>query len=158
MPCAQLSKKEQELFEKAWHDCKSDSYAFYKAFGCELDVDIVPNDYYQWAEHVLNLRWATFFLQHKCNLKYIIPENNRPKTILQKIDGHYVFEDNTEISKDEAKKLLESKNEFICKIAMGTGGGIGVQKVNMNKQTDPSLTLEIILKPEDLIFQDVQLI
>ena len=155
LPCAQLTKQEQNLFDNTWNGCKSDSYGFYKAFGCKLDFDLVPNDYYQWAEHVLNLRWATFFLQHKCNLKYIIPENNRPRTILQKIDGHYVSEDNTEMSKDEAKKLLESKEEFICKVAMGTGGGKGVQKVNMTKQTDPQLTLEQLLKPEDLIFQEV---
>ncbi len=155
LPCVQLSKKEQTLFENTWKGCDSDSYSFYKAFGCKLDFDLVPNDYYQWAEHVLNLRWATFFLQHKCNLKYIIPEKNRPKTILQKIDGHYVSEDNTEMSKDEAKKLLEGRDEFICKVAMGTGGGRGVQKICLNKQTDSSLTIEQLLKPEDLIFQEV---
>ena len=123
LPYTQLSHSEETMFKKKWGRWKSDSYSFYKAFGCKLDYDLVPNDYYQWVEHVLNLRWAAFFLQHKCNLKYVIPENNRPKTILQKIDGHYVFEDNSEISKEEAKKILRNKDEFIYKVALGTGGG-----------------------------------
>ena len=108
-----------------------------------------------YAEHVLNLRWSAFFLQHKCNLKYIIPERNRPKTILQKIDGHYVFEDNTEISVEEAKRILKSKDTFICKVALGSGGGKGVQKVCWNNETDTELFVQQLLKPADLVFQEV---
>ena len=59
------------------------------------------------------------------------------------------------MSKNEAIMLLKSKVEFICKVAMGTGGGRGVQKIRMDEQTDPHLTLDQLLKPEDLIFQEV---
>ena len=83
LPSAKLTKNDEALFKRNWDGCKSDSYEFYNAFGCQIDFGLVPNDFYQFAEHVLNLRWAAFFLQHKCNLKYIIPEINRPKTILK---------------------------------------------------------------------------
>ena len=104
---------------------------------------------------MLNLRWASFFLQHKCNLKYIIPECNRPKTILQKIDGHYVFEDNKEITHEEAINLLRKKDLFMCKIALGSGGGHGVHKVCLSREKNSNELLDEMLKPEDLIFQEV---
>lgn len=152
---ARLSSLEIEQFERNWHGWEVISYEFYKAFGLEFNPQIVPNDYYDFAEHVLNLRWSALFLQHKCNLKYIIPEANRPKTILQKIDGHYVFEDNTEISKEEAKRVLRSKESFICKVALGTGGGKGVQKVLWNDEINTESYFNELLKPEDLIFQEI---
>lgn len=134
---------------------KSVSYEFYKAFGCEFNPYVVPNDYYDFAEHVLNLRWAAFFLQHKCNLKYIIPERNRPKTIVQKIDGHYVFEDNREISQKEAIEILEDKDCFICKVALGSGGGRGVRKVCLSNEPNKKEYLTELLQPEDLLFQEI---
>ena len=150
-----LSSLEKKQFENNWHGWSLISYEFYKAFGLGFNPQIVPNDYYDFAEHVLNLRWSAFFLQHKCNLKYIIPEKNRPKTILQKIDGHYVFEDNTEISVLEAKDILKSHDTFICKVAIGSGGGKGVQKVCWNKETNPEQLFRSLMNPEDLIFQEV---
>ena len=155
LPNEKLSSEELLMFKNNWEGWQSDSWSFYKAFGCSLAPGYVPNDYYQWAEHVLNLRWAAFFLQQKCCLKYFIPAQNRPKTVLQKIDGHYVFEDNTEISFTEAKKLLKQKDSFICKVALGSGGGRGVKKVCLNKEEDADATLLRLLKPEDLIFQDL---
>lgn len=155
MPSERLSSEERRMFKKTWKGWKPDSWKFYKAFGVHLESGYVPNDYYQWAEHVLNLRWSAFFLQHKCNLKYIIPESNRPKTILQKIDGHYVFEDNTEISLEEAKNILKSKDVFVCKLALGSGGGRGVKKVCWANEKDPEQVLQELLKREDLIFQEV---
>ena len=150
-----LTAEEKKMFQKAWGDWSMESCEFYKAYCGRFDVGFVPNDYYDFAEHVLNLRWAAFFLQHKCNLKYIIPVRNRPTTVLQKIDGHYVYEDNSEISIAEAKALLKQKDSFICKVAFGSGGGKGVRKVCLSKEEDVDATLARLMKPEDLIFQDV---
>ena len=150
-----LSNEELELFDKNWKGWSSISYEFYKAYGLEFNPQIVPNDYYDFAEHVLNLRWSALFLQHKCNLKYIIPERNRPKTILQKIDGHYVLEDNYEITLKEAEELLEAKNNFICKVAFGSGGGRGVHKVCLSDESNLDDFLTQLFKPEDLIFQEI---
>ena len=150
-PLQPLSKEEKTEFDKNWKGWKSVSHEFYKAFGCPFDTGYVPNDYYDFAEHVLNLRWGAFFLQHKCNLKYVIPASNRPTTILQKIDGHYVHEDNTEISEKEAKRILSEKDVYVCKVAMGSGGGHGVQKITRHDEVN----YDSLLKPNDLIFQEV---
>lgn len=150
-----LTVEEQKKFQKVWDGWSAEGCEFYKAFCGKFDVEYVPNDYYDFAEHVLNLRWGAFFLQHKCNLKYIIPERNRPKTVLRKIVGHYVLEDNTEISLEDAKKILQDKESFICKVAMGTGGGKGVRKICLANEENAEKLFERLLKPEDLVFQEV---
>lgn len=152
--CLVLKKKCLRKIGGGW---KSDSYRFYKGFCGVFDVRNVPSDYYDFAEHVLNLRWSAFFLQQKCNLKYFIPKENRPTTLLQKIDGHFVLEDNVEISIQDAKDILKSENVFVRKIALGTGGGHGVIKVDLSKLDSKEIDcyLENILSPSDLLFQKV---
>lgn len=153
LPQVKLSRSEEKMFEKNWGGWKSDSYRFYKGFCGSFDIKYVPNDYYDFAEHVLNLRWSAFFLQHKCCLKHIIPESHRPKTILQKIDGHYVLEDNAEISEEQATDLLKKENVFVCKVALGSGGGRGVQRIDLTNIEGKDSFLKQILAPNDLIFQ-----
>lgn len=150
-----LSRKERALFRAVWEGCSPISYCFYKGFGLPFDTHYVPNDYYMFAERVLNRRWGAMFLQHKCNLKFIIPASNRPIDILHKIDGHYVLEDNTEISLEEAKSILKGHDSFIRKIALGSGGGHGVIKVCQEKGTELDVLLDKLVRPEDLIFQKI---
>ena len=152
---AKLSKQEMASFKSVWGDCSPVSHEFYKGFGLPFDTHFVPNDYYDYAEHVLNLRWGAMFLQHKSALKYIIPSSHRPHTFLHKIDGHFVLDDNTEISLDEAKRILKEKHEFIRKIALCSGGGHGVIRVCWDTETDPDALLDKLLKPDNLVFQDL---
>lgn len=150
-----LSLQEKNAIAKEWGNrIKTVSHEFYKSYGLQFNPQYVPNDYYDFAEHVLNLRWAAFFLQHKCNLKYIIPEKHRPVTILQKIDGHYVFEDNSEVSENEAFSVLREKATFVCKVALGSGGGRNVLKISLDKDNQTSI-FEFIHKSQDVIFQEV---
>ena len=150
-----LTKDEKRKIKSFWGEWggKYWSFAFYKSFCGTLNVQYVPDDYYDFAEHVLNLRWAAFFLQHKCTLKYILPENNRPKAIVQKIDGHYVAEDNSEISEQEAIALLESRDVIIAKNALGPGGGKGVRRIVMGD--NGKVSLQEILKWHDITFEEV---
>lgn len=150
-----LTKDEKRKIKSFWGEWggKYWSFAFYKAFSGKFDVRYVPDDYYDYAEHVLNLRWAAFFLQHKCNLKYIIPESNRPKAIVQKVDGHYVTEDNREMSEQDAIRLLESRDVFIAKNALGPGGGKGVRRVVMLEGGRD--LLQEVLKWHDITFEEV---
>ena len=150
-----LSREEYEEFKSLWNKCQPVSHEFYKGFGLPFDPRYVPNDYYDFAEHVLNRRWAALFLQHKGNLKYIIPESNRPKTILRKVNGHFVSEDNRELSIGEAKNLLMNTGVFVRKIALLSGGGRGVQKICLATENDPEECISQLMKPDDLIFQEV---
>lgn len=152
-----LTKEEIAQIKEIWGDWGGnyDSYRFYKMFNGKFDPCIVPDDYYDFAEHVFNLRWSAFFLQHKCHLKYILPKQNRAEVILQKIDGHIVLEDNTEISKQEAIELLKKHPVFVAKIARGTGGGKGVQKVVLDDIKDKDAFLDELLSPIDVEIEKV---
>jgi hypothetical protein len=154
-PLAELTREEKALFKSVWPNCDPVSYRFYKGFGLPFDTHYVPNDYYDFAEHVLNLRWGAMFLQHKCNLKFLIPSSHRPSVILQKIDGHYLLDDNTEITLEDAERILKEKDSFIRKIAIGSGGGRGVVKVSWDEVRNPKALLEELLQPEDLVIQEI---
>ena len=154
-PLVALSKSEKSSFKSIWGSWSPISHEFYKGFGLPFDTRYVPNDYYDFAEHVLNLRWGAMFLQHKCNLKFIIPSSHRPEVILQKIDGHYLLEDNTEITVDEARDILKKTKSFIKKKARGSGGGYGVVKVCWESVKNPDALLDELLESEDLVFQEI---
>ena len=153
-----LSKDELSHCKSYWNDSfskgKLRAFEFYKTFAGTVTPYYIPNDYYQWAEHVLNLRWGAFFLQHKCCLKYFIPKENRPITILQKIDGHIVDEENQEYDIVWAKNLLKNEKTFVRKIARGTGGGRGVKKVTISNTTSEE-EVDEILAPTDIIIQKI---
>ena len=154
-PRASLTSAERRQFESEWKGYSPLSHEFYKAFGLPFDARMVPNDYYDLAEHVLNLRWAAFFLQNKCNLQYFIPQEHRPKTILRRIDGHFVDVHDEEMSLGEAKEMLRSRDSFILKVSRGTGGGRGVQKIHTQDLVNDEALWNELLKGDDLIAQEV---
>ena len=61
-----LSKEEKVLIKSIWGKWggKYDAFGFYKKFCGVFNPYYVPDDYYDYAEHVLNLRWSAYFLQH----------------------------------------------------------------------------------------------
>lgn len=144
-----LTSEEINIIKSTWGKefCrgKIKCYEFYKKFCGIFDINYIPNDYYYLAETVLNKGWASSFLQHKCNLKYFIPEINRPVTLLQCIDGHLLGKDDLVINMLDAINLLKSKEEFVFKIAQGTGGGNGVKKIILKTQPDKERYLQDLL-------------
>jgi len=150
---ASLTMEEIKAIKEIWGDYggKYQAFGFYKQFCGVFNPYYVPDDYYDFAEHVLNLRWAAFFLQHKCNLKYIVPSKNRAKVIVQKIDGHLVLEDNTEISKEKTIACLKEHDVFMRKIARGTGGGKGVKKIVSKEIKD----FDELLQGNDIEFEEL---
>lgn len=154
---AVLTSKEKQEIKQVWGEYggKYHAFGFYKQFCGVFNPYYVPDDYYDFAEKVLNLRWSAYFLQHKCNLKYIIPSKNRAKVIVQKIDGHFVLEDNTEISKEAAIMRLKEHPSFMCKVARGTGGGKGVKKILLENVKDEDCLFEELLQGNDIEFEEV---
>lgn len=150
-----LSKEEKKTIKEMWGEWggKYWSFEFYKAFCGTFNVQYVPDDYYDFAERVLNLGWASYFLQHKCNLKYIVPAANRAKPIVQKIDGHYVTEDNEEMSEEEALSLLKAKPLFMAKKARGSGGGAWVRRIDLNNGGQAQL--KEVLEWYDVEFEEL---
>lgn len=152
-----LTKEERKIIKSIWGNWGGnlEAFGFYKMFCESFNPNLVPDDYYDFAEHVFNLRWSAYFLQHKCNLKYFLPKQNRAEVILQKIDGHIVMEDNTEISKQEAISLLKQQSVFVAKIARGTGGGKGVKRIELDEIQNKDMFLEDLLSPIDMEFEKV---
>lgn len=152
-----LSKEELSQIKRVWGKWggRYEVFGFYKHFCGSFNPYYVPNDYYDYAEHVLNLRWSAYFLQHKCNLKFFIPDQHRVNVILQKIDNHYMLKDNTEISEAEAKKILLSTPSFMAKIARGTGGGKGVRKIEWDTIEEKESFVDELVKPIDMEFEGV---
>ena len=133
-----LTKEEKRNIKNFWkkENISPSSYIcyeFYKYFGI-LEPSLVPNNIYAEAERLLNPFRYSLFLQHKCCLKYFLPEENRPITIIQNIDNHYLDKGDNVISKLEAIDLVKKYNSFFVKISAGSGGGRGIMKVNT--QTD----------------------
>lgn len=127
----------------------------YKNFCGKFDPNYVPDDYYSFAERVLNLRWFAWFVEGKANLKFFIPPENRAKVLLQKIDGHFVKEDNVEITLSDAKSILSGCPEFMAKVARESGGGIGVRKIVWDSISDKESVLNEIMSPIDMVYEYV---
>lgn len=142
----------RNVWGKSWGG-QLESYRFYKAMCGEVNPHFVPDDFYAYAERVLNLRWSAYFLQHKCLLKATIPARNRAKVLLQKIDGHFVTEGNEEMSKAQAKEILSSCPEFMAKVARATGGGKGVRKIVWDKISNKEEVLSDIMYPIDMEYE-----
>lgn len=152
-----LSKEEKQEIKEIWGRWggRYESFGFYKKFCGVFNPYYVPNDYYDFAEHVFNLRWAAFFLQHKSLLKCFLPKQNRAEVIIQKIDGHIVLEDNTEITKQEAIALLKQHPIFVAKVARGSGGGKGVKKIVLQEIADQNVFFDDLLAPTDIEIEKV---
>lgn len=152
-----LTSREKAAVKAIWGKYGGDyaAYAFYKKFSGVFDPHLVPDDYYDLAEHVFNLRWAAYFMQHKCHLKYFIPKQYRATVILQIIDGHIVLEDNTEITKEEAVRILSGHPQFIVKKARGTGGGKGVRRIVLSDLKDRNAFMEELFSSMDVEIEDI---
>lgn len=161
LPQSPLSSDEVKAIRELWGERplwggkELYCYGFYKWFCGSADAHYVPDDFYDYAEHVLNLRWAAYFLQHKSNLKYIVPAQNRAKVLLQKIDGHFVLEDNSEITPEEAARILRNCPMFMAKVARGTGGGAGVRKIVWDEAPNKEALLKEIMSPIDMEYEHI---
>ena len=127
-----LSPLELRELKQYWGDKFTKSslavYEFYKGFGV-FNPQLVPNNIYAEAERLLNPFRYSLFAQHKCCLKYFIPQEHRPKTIIQNIDNHYLDREDNVINLSQAVAIAEQYDSFMIKIAAGSGGGRGIRKV-----------------------------
>lgn len=127
-------------------------FAFYKYYHGSVDVNLSPSDFYYNCELALNQRWSLNFLSHKSNLRFFVPEGNRPKTIVYGINEHLYDANNRTVTKDAAFELLRSKKDFVVKQSLFTGGGKGVKRFDENA-SDNQITE--ILNTSDFIVQEV---
>ena len=135
-----LTKQELETLKLYWGEkilsnSRIINYEFYKAFDI-FDPALIPNDFYAEAEYILNPLRYSLFSQHKCLLKYFIPKENRPETILQNINGHYLDCNDNIIDRKEALAILKKHLPFMIKIAVNSGAGRGIEKIENASDVD----------------------
>lgn len=126
-------------------------FSFYKSFHGNINVDLVPSDFYYVCGQVLNKKWSLNFLSHKSNLRLFVPESNRPKTIVYDINEHLYDANDRLITKEDGIELLRNIKEFVVKPSLFTGGGRGVRKVG-NPSDDQ---IRDILNSSDYIVQEI---
>lgn len=151
-----LSREEKRLVKKTWGRVYSGDfkcYEFYKSFCGIFNPLYVSNASYKMMEIALNRTWVAPFMQHKCNLKYFVAKEHRPKTILQGIQYHLLDGNDNCLDAKTALQLLKSYAQFVYKPALLSGGGRNVVKVEL-KDVDDSYLMELISK-SDFIIQDV---
>jgi len=157
---SKLTKEELAQIDAFWGEMKkkglvTSSYTkcfpFYKYFHGKADFHFVPSDFYYLATSALNARWGREFCSHKANLGMFIPKENRPRTILYNIYGHFYDADDKIISSKKAFDILKEHDEFVYKVAVNSGSGKGVRKF-----TSPDdKQIESIINTGDFIVQDI---
>lgn len=126
-------------------------YPFYKFFHGFANYQLVPSDFYYLANHVLNAQWSLYFLSHKANLRMFIPQQNRPRTILYNIYGHYYDSNDQLVTPDKAFDILKGYKEFVYKKAVNSGSGKGVKKVSFPDEKQ----IKQIISSNDFIIQEI---
>ena len=154
-----LTKKEISLI-KSTFGRESREYEpwlrFYKTATGIFNPEFIPCWQYAYMELSLNKRRYEGFVQHKCNLRYFIGEENRPTTILYAMDG--VLYDRTDkiITPSMAIKKLGDYDEMVFKVASNTGGGKDVKKITMTEKSDVDFIASKINKiDQDFIVQEI---
>lgn len=155
-----LSKEEihlcKDFWGKSYNKGKERCYELYKYFGI-FNVKQMPNDYYSDVEKVLNRSTFSVFLQHKCNLKYFVPAQNRPTTIVQNIDNHFLDGNDSVISRSDAIRIMLEAKKFVIKIACNSGGGSGIKKIILNGKPEDIKVIENLMDEyrKDFIVQEL---
>lgn len=130
-----------------------DNYRFYKHFINDFNEDYFPCGLYRVSEAILNPRWSSYFVEHKCNLSTIVPEKNLPKTLLKITNGYYTNNDNSPLTKEEARKILYDSPTFFAKMALAAGGGgKSVYRIDPTTQ-EGKANIEQLLEEQHVIFQ-----
>ena len=144
----------KKFWGKQYSRGKYETYAFYKSFCNTFDVRYMPNDYYFYAEYVLNPRYAAYFPQHKGCFDLFVPKENFPEVIVRRIDGHYMLGE-VEISPNETLAELKKRKSFVFKRARMTGGGQSVEKVVTDDITNLDDYLRRLISVDDFICQEI---
>ena len=131
-----LNQEEKAASSNAICLANEECLNFYKYVTGNFDTRYVPCWLYGQLENILNPGLYSAFAEHKCNLRFFVPEEHRPTTIIYKMSECIYNANNEIITTEEAKRLLKQEKQFVYKIASGTGGGAGVKFVDINDNPD----------------------
>lgn len=127
-------------------------FEYYKFYRGEVDPYFVPRDIWQHFELSLNPKEVRF-IQNKATLHHFIDKKYLPVTIINKFHGFIYDKDDKVISNEEAKSLLLNQKSFVFKPTDHTGGGIGVQLIELGKIENKEQFVSDLLQKDFFICQ-----
>lgn len=133
-----------------------DWFAHYKFYRGDVEVRSVPKDLWMYMERSLNpVKYR--LLQHKGMLHRIIDKKYLPVTIINKMFGVILDENDNVVSEADAIERLISHNAFVYKPTVHTGGGKGVELVafDSDNMDDRKRKIEPMIRKDNFICQDL---
>lgn len=169
--CDEYRAKEYLLQENSnFSSLVTDSIPYFKKYGFKVpkyfsdlyskingiisDKYISPSLYYFYINAILDNYNMYKAYDDKNMYSVLFPDIKQPETIIKNMNGKFYAEIGKEIDARTAILLIQQAGDFIIKPSMGTGGGVGVQKITrrLNIEEITSLLAEyksdfIIQKP-----------
>lgn len=161
-PKTPLTREEKEAIRAAYapfHLNKDFDYGWfeaYKYFQGKADPKSIPEDFWKFYEYILNPHKYQM-LQHKGVLHKFLPKEYLPGTLVNKIFGILYDKDDRILSEVEAYKILDKSAHFLYKPNKVTGGGKGLQEVDLSKMSkaEREATIRDILQRDHFICQEL---
>lgn len=101
---------------------------YYAARNGNMDVRYIPHTlYYTKIDQHFNARKLGYGFNDKNYYSKIFHDIKQPRVIVRKINGMLLDENYGQISEQQAKKLILSQGETICKPSQESGSGRGIQ-------------------------------
>lgn len=122
-------KQQVKAFYKPYFKAKLTSHQFYKEKTGEFHVDYIP-DYiwYGYIDPYYNDWKLDKYIDNKCYYSRMFPDVDQPETILVRLNGYWLDKNNSIISLDSAKEIINnSRSPLFLKMAgsyFGCGGGV----------------------------------
>lgn len=161
-PKVPLTKEEKDAIYAAYkpfHLMKDFDYGWfeaYKYFQGKVEPQSIPEDFWKLYEYVLNPHKYQM-IQHKGMLHRFLPKEILPVTLVNKMCGVSYDEEDNVISDEKAKTLLLKQKHFLYKPNIGTGGGKGLQEIDLSQKdnSEQQAILQDILHRDNFICQEL---
>ena len=161
-PRTPLTKEEKEAIYAAYKPFRVLQnfdlgwFEAYKYFQGKANPKSIPEDFWKFYEYVLNPRKYQM-LQHKGMLHNFLPQEILPTTIINKMYGVLFDKDDCVITEQQAITLLKRSRHFLFKPTIGTGGGKGLEIIDLTaiENTEQERIIRGVLHRDNFICQEV---
>lgn len=161
-PKTPLTREEKDAIRAAYKPfniIKSFDYKWfeaYKYFQGKADPKSIPEDFWKYYEYVLNPHKYQM-IQHKGILHKFLPKEMLPVTIINKMYGVLYDKNDNILSEQQAAELLHKSQHFLYKPNIETGGGKGLQEIDLTKsdEAEQHRVIQDILHRDNFICQEL---
>ena len=152
MDLPKLSAKEKKAIRETWpgvHIYNMDfvhAGVFKKIHG--FSPYYLSPCWYNEIRDKMNPKDQLYALENKALCDVYFPQLSFPEVYLRRLNGSFFDKEMNYLTKNEAKELLESYDEFVIKPSIGTEQGQGVKRISKESNYD----LDVLFSEEGLDF------